>query len=382
MQRRTAVVLGIETSCDETGVALVRAWSDGRTLRFTVLKNLLYSQVPLHRRTGGVVPEVAAREHAVRLPRLLKDLGDWYGLSRLERMTDAIAVTAGPGLVTSLAVGVEVARTMSYVWSKPLVKVNHLEGHIYANLLVVNSRMPNGKIQMPNFIFPLLALIVSGGHTELVLMRRHLNYRPLGQTRDDAAGECFDKTARLLGLPYPGGAALSALARHGRPDAVAFPRPMLEQPNLDFSFAGLKTAVAIYLQKKHSGILKNTRVARTVSRADVAASIEQAIVETLVGKTLRAVERVRPRMVVLAGGVAANLPLRRALQCSLTELFPTVRYLEPALEYSTDNASMIAAAGALRYRSGHTTTWERVRIDPQLLLGRSISHNRSRHGAR
>ena len=380
MARQTTTIMAIETSCDETGVALVRCRRSRNNYHFKVIKHLLHSQIKTHRQYGGVVPEVAAREHAVRLPVLLKVLTDMYGLTNLHHKVDAIAVTAGPGLVTSLLVGVETARTMSFVWQKPLVAVNHLEGHIYANLLRANSRMSNVKIQMPNFEFPLLALIVSGGHTELVLMKKHLSYQLLGSTRDDAAGEAFDKTAKLLGLSYPGGPALAGLAARGNPKAVIFPRPMLDQPNLDFSFAGLKTAVAIHLQKNYSGILpnsraklttgqdKNTRIAKLATRADIAASFEVAVVDTLVGKTLRAVEKYKPRTVLLAGGVAANLMLRQTLEQSLAAKFPKTKFLKPSLNFATDNAAMIAAAGAVRYLNGHSTTWERIKVDPQLPL--------------
>jgi N6-L-threonylcarbamoyladenine synthase len=259
--------------------------------------------------------------------------------------------------VTSLLVGVEVARTITLAWGKPLVAVNHLEGHTYANLLPANARgrRPNGEGR--GFVFPLLVLIVSGGHTELVLMRRHLTYRLVGATRDDAAGECFDKCARLLGLPYPGGPVLARLGRRGRPDAIPFPRPMQRDGTLDMSFAGLKTAVAVYLAR-HSG----------ADRADVAASVEAAIVDVLVSKTLDAVTRYRPRAVALAGGVAANRSLRQTLRHSLAAQFPDVAVLEPALAYATDNAAMVAAAGAVRYLRGEAPGSPLVRVDPHLPL--------------
>ena len=373
--QQTVTILGIETSCDETAVALVRCFRHREDYRLKVLKNLVHSQIPVHRQHGGVVPEVAAREHAVRLPRLLKTLSDAWGLDRLRRSVDAIAVTAGPGLVTSLLVGIEVARTMSCIWKKPLVAVNHLEGHIYSNLLSDKKQKTRNKKK--KFAFPLLALIVSGGHTELVLMKRHLSYRILGATRDDAAGEAFDKTAKLLGLPYPGGPILAKLARKGRRDAINFPRPMLDHPNFDFSFAGLKTAVAVYLQKNnhptkqlknYSGILKNTRIANHVSKAGIAASFEVAVVDTLVGKTLRAVEKYKPRTVLLAGGVAANLMLRQTLEQSLAANFPNTSFLKPSLNFATDNAAMVAAAGAVRYLNGYSTPWNKIKVDPQMPL--------------
>lgn len=384
--KKTIIILGTETSCDETAVALVLCQKTGGRYVFSVMNNVVYSQIPTHRKYGGVVPEVAAREHAVRLPLILKSLGDNYGQKKLQKMVDAVAVTVGPGLVTSLLVGAEVARALSYAWQKPLVPVNHLEGHIYANLFIADLRMPNDQIQMSNyrnFMFPMIALIVSGGHTELVFMKKHLSYKLLGSTRDDAAGEAFDKTAKLLGLPYPGGPALAKLASRGNPAAIDFPRPMLEQNNLDFSFAGLKTAVAIYLQnKKYSHILppshqqsmgygrarKNVSIAKSMRRVDVAASFQAAVVETLVQKTIRAAEKYHPKTVALAGGVAANLALRHGLSAALAKKFPKINLLLPELAYTTDNAAMIAAAGAVRFMNGRTTPWDRVRVDPQLPL--------------
>lgn len=348
--KKTVTILGIETSCDESAMALVRCSPRNGAYHFEVLEHHVYSQVPTHRKTGGVVPEVAAREHAVRLPVILKTLTDRYGVAGLQKQVDAIAVTAGPGLVTSLLVGVEVARTLSVVWKKPLVATNHLEGHIYANLLRTTG-------VQPIFAFPLLALIVSGGHTELVLMKKHLNYKLLGSTRDDAAGEAFDKTAKLLGLPYPGGPEISKLALRGNRQSIPLPRPMLKDPNLEFSFAGLKTAVAVYLQKN-----------RSVKRVDVAASIETAIAETLIGKTLRAAAQVKPKTVVLAGGVAANSYLREQMRAALATKFPTTTFLEPELRFTPDNAAMIAAAGAVRFLNGFTKPWQKLDVDPHLPL--------------
>lgn len=323
-------ILGIETSCDETAVAVVLGEQRGSRLTLVAETNLVSTQIPTHRKHGGVVPEVAAREHATRLPLLLKRLAGTPAKRRaLEESIDAIAVTTGPGLVTCLATGTEVARTIASAWRKPLVPIHHLEGHIYANLL---SRHTNA----PAFLFPVLVLVVSGAHTELVLMKRHLNYQLLGSTRDDAVGEAFDKSAKLLGLPYPGGPELSKLALSGKRDAVAFPRAMLKHDNFDFSFAGLKTAVALEVERHRT------------SPADVAASFEQAAVDTLIEKTVRAVARYAPKTVALAGGVAANLPLRQALRETIPDRFPNVSVLEPDLQFTTDNAAMIAAAGAVR----------------------------------
>lgn len=390
MKKRVRI-LAIETSCDETGLALVDATMDERgAFRIDITQNLLHSQIALHKKTGGVVPEIAAREHAIRLPKLLATLTKKVPLALLKKTTDAIAVTSGPGLVTSLVIGVEVARTLALMWNKPLIPVNHLEGHIYANLLaptlqhkssnesglrhsigansqwqMASSKWPvanggkganqksNKTQEAPQFLFPLLALLVSGGHTELILMKRHLSYTVLGSTRDDAAGEAFDKTAKLLGLPYPGGPALSRLAQQGKP-TIPLPRPMLlNKTDLDFSFSGLKTAVAVRLEKG------------SVERADMAASIETAIVETLVEKTCRAAIRFSPAMVVLAGGVAANSTLRKNLATTLAQRVPGMTLLVPVPAYATDNGAMIAAAGAVRFLLNKK---RRLLVDPHLPL--------------
>jgi N6-L-threonylcarbamoyladenine synthase len=348
---KAITILGIETSCDETAIALVRCAKQGDYYEFSVEHNDVYSQVKTHAKHGGVVPEVAAREHAVRLPRLLEKLAPTSKEKKaLKKKVNAIAVTRGPGLVTSLLVGVEVAKTLSAAWAKPLVGVNHLEGHIYANLL---SQAKSEKLAARTFTFPVLALIVSGGHTELVLMKKHLNYKIVGSTRDDAVGEAFDKSAKLLGLPYPGGPILSKIAQSGNRLAIDFPRGMVDHPNLDFSFSGLKTAVAIHLQKNKS------------KTEDVAASFEAAAVDVLIKKTLRAVKQCKPKTVLIAGGVAANLRLRLQMKEAMSQNFPNIYFLEPDLKFTTDNAAMIAAAGCVRFLNGHTTTSEKIEVEPR-----------------
>lgn len=341
-------VLGIETSCDETAVALL----EGRGERLRIRRNFVASQVAIHAKYGGVVPEVAARNHVeMILPLLQKAIGR-------EKKLDAIAVTSGPGLMTSLSVGVETAKALSYLWDVPLVRVNHLEGHIYSNWLpllskslIANRKSSDLSLAISHRPFPALVLIVSGGHTELVLMKRHGNYKVIGATRDDAAGEAFDKVAKLLGLGYPGGPAISKLAQKGNPLAIAFPRPMIDSANFEFSFAGLKTAVLYLLQKQKPGV------------ADVCASFEQAVVDVLVAKTVRAAKKFKVKTVLLGGGVAANGRLRVALRAALTEELPAVGYREPALEFTGDNAAMIAAAGYFRARAKQFTPWERLRAD-------------------
>lgn len=331
-------ILGIETSCDETAVALLYASGGLKSPRFKVLKNLVSSQIPIHRKTGGVVPEVAARNHVeVIVPLIRKVLG--------KSMPDVIAVTAGPGLITSLRIGVDAARILSIIKKIPLVGVNHLEGHIYANLLTFNSHLST-------LSFPALCLIVSGGHTELILMKDHGKYKRIGATRDDAAGEAFDKSAKLMGLPYPGGPEIAKFAEHGNPDAFKFPRPMLDQKGnysakggpafgWDFSFSGLKTAVRITFQESR---IKN----KELRLRDFAASIQAAIVEVLVVKTIHAAKEYKVKSVLLAGGVSANKKLREDLGNAVKTFIPDSLFLIPEMKYTTDNAAMIAAAGYIR----------------------------------
>jgi N6-L-threonylcarbamoyladenine synthase len=337
-------VLGIETSCDETAAAIVSEY-DGS---FVIEKSVLASQAKIHAQYGGVVPEVAAREHAAFLFPLLEELGvprDGAGI-------DALAVTYGPGLVPALRVGVEAAKALAWCWGKPLVAVNHLEGHIYSVWLDGEGKIqnPGTKIQttQSNSVeFPAVCLLVSGGHTELVLMRDHGEYELLGMTRDDAAGEAFDKVAKLLGLPYPGGPEISKVALNGNPRAVNFPRPMIESGDLDFSFAGLKTAVRVFVEGGEVG-----RWGGDLDIADIAASFQQAVVDVLVSKTLQAVKKVVPRSVILSGGVSANKLLKEILESELRRVAPEIPFYVPELSLTGDNAAMIAAAGIMRAKRG------------------------------
>lgn len=319
-------ILGIETSCDETSVVLLEASGGLKAPKFRVLKNLVSSQIPIHRKTGGVVPEVAAREHVgIIVPMIINVMG--------KLKPDLIAVTAGPGLITSLRVGVDAARILSVVKKIPLVGVNHLEGHIYANWLTTKKQ--ELRIKNQDF-FPALCLIVSGGHTELVLMKDHGKYRRIGATRDDAAGEAFDKSAKLMGLPYPGGPEIARLAAGGNPRAYEFPRPMLNSDNFDFSFSGLKTAVRVFIENHE---------ANKSQFQDVAASIQAAIIEVLIKKTIWAAKEYKVKSVLLAGGVSANKILRQYLGEAIAVELPKTSYHIPPMEYTTDNAAMIAVAG-------------------------------------
>jgi len=308
-------VLGIETSCDETGVAV---YDTDRGL----VAHVLHSQVDLHAVYGGVVPEIASRDHQRRLLPLIRDVLDRAGIER----PDVIAYTAGPGLVGALMVGGGMAAGLGAAWDCPVVAVHHMEGHLVAPML--EDTPPE---------FPFLALLVSGGHTMLIHVRALGDYSLLGTTLDDAVGEAFDKTAKLLGLGYPGGPALAKLAEDGNDRAYALPRPMLNRPELDFSFSGLKTAVMLEVRKAEAaGTLDAVR-------ADIAASFQAAAVESLVGKALKAAEREGLARIVVAGGVGAN----RRLRSEIAERFPGDVYY-PRLEFCTDNGAMIAVAGALR----------------------------------
>jgi len=309
------ITLGIETSCDETGVALYSAEKG-------LIAHALHSQVDLHAVYGGVVPEIASRDHIRMLLPLIQQLMDEAGIEK----PDAIAYTAGPGLVGALMVGGGMANGLGLAWDCPVIAVHHMEGHLLAPMLEENA---------PEF--PFLALLVSGGHTLLIAVRQLGDYKILGTTLDDAAGEAFDKTAKLLGLGYPGGPLLAALAEEGNDAAYAFPRPMLNKPTLDFSFSGLKTAVMLEVRKAEAaGEIESCR-------ADIAASFQRAAVDTLVGKALKAAKAEGLERIVVAGGVGAN----RLLRSEIAKRF-TGEVFYPRFEFCTDNGAMIAAAGAFR----------------------------------
>jgi len=325
------LTLGIETSCDETSVALV---GDGRR----VLANVIHSQVDLHAEFGGVVPELAARDHLERLPHLLDLALEGAGLSSSD--VDLLAVTRGPGLAGCLLVGVGVAEGLSAAWSLPLTGVNHLWGHIYAAMLARPELEP-----------PLLGLVVSGAHSDLVLMPEHGRFEVIGRTRDDAAGEAFDKAARMLGLGYPGGPALDRLARTGRPERQPLPRPSL--PGLEYSFSGLKTALLYRLRDLGER-------AGPEERADLAASFEQSVVESLLEKLDAALSNTRYSEVVVCGGVAANTLLRKR---AAEVVGGRARLTMPPLDLCTDNAAMIGAAAHFAVKAGGL---QPTTVDPSL----------------
>lgn len=343
-------ILGLETSCDETSVAIITS-DDNRS--FAIEKSLIASQAAKHAEYGGVVPEVAARCHVdVILPLL-----EAAGVPRDGSGIEAIAVTAGPGLVPALRIGVEVAKTLAFVWQKPLVAVNHMEGHI-ASVFVERGQGLGDREGSSFFEFPAVCLLVSGGHTELLLMKNFCEYELLGRTRDDAAGEAFDKVANLLGLPYPGGPQISRLALEGKREAIDFPRPMMDSKDFDFSFSGLKTAVAVYLRGPTPSL------PNPPTTSDICASFEQAVVDVLVGKTFRAVEKTNPKSIIVSGGVSANLLLREEMKNKLSPL----PVFFPSLEFTGDNAAMIAAAGAWRAVRGEFVDPLKLDADPNLRL--------------
>lgn len=349
------LILGIETSCDETAAAVVEKTAAG----FVVRANVVASQVKIHARYGGVVPEVAARNHVGKIIPVIDAALKTAKVKPAQ--LDRIAVTVGPGLITSLLVGVQTAQALAMVWRKPLIPVNHLRAHIYAawmpdigKLRITHYALRSGKnsqsvIRNSKIIqFPVIALVVSGGHTELVLMNQAHHFRLLGQTLDDAAGEAFDKVATMLGLPYPGGPALAALADCGDPRAVCFPRPLAKRRDSNFSFSGLKTAVRYYLRDHRT---------RGRALADVAASFQAAVVDSLVPKTVAAARQHQAKTVILGGGVAANHALRRELGLAVAALGADFRV--PDFADCTDNAAMIATAGWF----GQAKDWRKIRVD-------------------
>ena len=328
-------VLGLETSCDETGLAVFDSDlidTDNQGL----LGQVLYSQIELHALYGGVVPELASRDHIRKLVPLLHELLEQCAISKNE--IDAIAYTKGPGLIGALMTGALFGRSLAYGLDIPAIGIHHMEGHLLAPLMGANP---------PDF--PFVSLLVSGGHTQLIAAKGIGQYEILGESIDDAAGECFDKAAKMLGLPYPGGPNIAKLAETGNPNAYNLPRPMLHR-GLDFSFSGMKTAVHNLIKDtpySGSGSDGNPQV-----RADIAASFQQAMVDTLVKKCVKALKQVNMKRLVIAGGVSANTHLRETLERELAKVNATVHYAPPAL--CTDNGAMIAFAGYQRLQAGQS----------------------------
>ena len=379
-------ILGIETSCDETGAAIVENGTK-------ILSNVIASSVELHKKTGGIIPEVAAREQVKCIipviEEAIKSAGGAWQIAHGEKTTsqklratsqiDALTVTFGPGLIGSLLVGIETAKTLSYLWKKPIVPVNHLLGHIYANWL--------DKEKLPEF--PAVYLVASGGHTELVLMKNHGQYKWLGGTRDDAAGEAFDKIARLLGLGYPGGPAIAAEAAKFKirnsclPAGTAkfeikLPRPMIKKDNLDFSFSGLKTAVLRKVKElktmksrlkvedprhKMSGQLNNEAIEQLSFEA------QEAITDCLVEKTIKATRDYKVKSILLSGGVAANERLREKMQLSIVNYQLSINYFAPLPKLCTDNAAAIASCAFFNFKP---VPWQKITTYPSLGIDKGL----------
>ena len=378
-------ILAIETSCDDTAVALVKAEKGN----FFVMDDYVSSQTKTHAPFGGVVPNLAARDHLKNLPLLLKKI---IAKNKIrQNNVDLNAVTQGPGLIPALLIGTNAAKTLAYAWKKPLVGVHHVVGHIYSNFLQDSTfpfpDYPSGNSSRSNLIrFPILALIVSGGHTELILMKKHMDFRIVGQTLDDAAGEAFDKAAKILGLGYPGGPIVSAYAdkfqtsakarifpfptkRPGIPQSHALPRPMLNSPDFNFSFSGLKTAL-LYTVRDHPRILKSKKIT-----GELCAEFQQAVIDVLVSKTIRAAKKFKPKTILLGGGVSANKELRKQLGEKIKEVMPNTKYQIPDAKYSMDNAVMIAAAGYFKWefsknRKPFYNTWRNLEADANLRLNK------------
>ncbi|OGI17305.1 MAG: tRNA (adenosine(37)-N6)-threonylcarbamoyltransferase complex transferase subunit TsaD [Candidatus Moranbacteria bacterium RBG_19FT_COMBO_42_6] len=369
------IILAIETSCDETAVAIIKSDKES----FTVLSEMVSSQIKLHADWGGVVPNLAAREHLKNIMPLIE-----YSLRKADvspKEIDLIATTSGPGLIPALLIGNNVSKTLAWIWEKPLLGINHIEGHIYSNFVRVVKRQKL-KIKSNKIRFPVLCLIVSGGHTQLVLMKDHLQYKIIGQTLDDAAGEAFDKVARILGLGYPGGPAIAKMAmefpifKSQFPNKtkiknsklkIQLPRPMINSGNFNFSFSGLKTAV-LYKVKKIKKLNQEQKIM-------ICHEFQQAVVDVLVSKTITAAKKFKPKTVLIAGGVSANQELRDQLKSALSKNFPVMTYREPDPRYSIDNAVMIASAAHYRWKKmtsrqkeASLNNWKKNAADANLKL--------------
>lgn len=369
-------ILGIETSCDETAASVVENGTK-------ILSNVLASSVELHKKTGGIIPEVAAREQVKCIIPVIEEAineasSNQPALPAGRRLAsskkrskklpaksyqlkadfiDAIAVTFGPGLIGSLLVGIETAKTLSYLWKKPIIPVNHLLAHIYANWLA-RKKLPE---------FPAVVLIASGGHTELILMNDHGKFTWLGGTRDDAAGEAFDKIARLLNLGFPGGPAIEKVAKNGNPKALKLPQPMITQENFDFSFSGLKTAV-LRLVKPKGRTLHQAIAGYNIRLTDLSASVQEAIVDCLVEKTIKAAQKYKAKSILLSGGVAANSLLRKKLQATClagrqASYKLGTKFFAPAKNLCTDNAAPIASYAFFNFKP---VPWRKITSFPSL----------------
>ena len=360
------LILGVETSCDETSIALLKAEKTKADFLIEPLASAVASQIKIHAPYGGVVPMLASREHARNLDLVFKKvIFEAFGpLKHLESKIDLIAVTSGPGLIPALLVGVNFAKTLAWAWKKPIIGVNHLEGHLLSFLLTQKT----GDFQK---IFPAICLLVSGGHTQLIYVKKIGQYKILGETRDDAAGECFDKGARILSLDYPGGPSVAKMAtkfknQKSKIKILKLPRPMLNSCDYDFSFSGLKTSLLYFWQKLNSEEKKKLR-------PFLAFELQEAITDVLVEKTLKAAKDYSVKSIILGGGVTANQKLRRKFQKKLKKTNKSFNFYLPLLKYTTDNAMMIALAGffdylALGKQASKNLKWNKIKAEANLRL--------------
>jgi N6-L-threonylcarbamoyladenine synthase len=341
------IILGIETSCDDTGIAVIRVSEKKRPV-FETLSNVVSSQIKTHAPFGGVVPNLAAREHLKNIEPCLKTALRETNMTMAK--VELIAVTYGPGLIPSLLIGVNFAKALAYKFKKPIIGINHIEAHIVAALSDGNSK------------FPAIALVVSGGHTQLVLVKKLGSYKIIGETRDDAAGECFDKVAKLLNLGYPGGPKISEEAKKLKTKnyGLVLPRPMIGHKNYDFSFSGLKTAI-LYLTQENRDKIKDEKFIQ-----ELCFETQQAIIDVLVSKTINAAKEYRVKTIILAGGVAANKELRNQLEAHSSRL--KVKFLVPEMKLCTDNGAMIAITAYFNRKKIKLSSWKAIKADANLRL--------------
>ncbi|MDD3711145.1 MAG: tRNA (adenosine(37)-N6)-threonylcarbamoyltransferase complex transferase subunit TsaD [Patescibacteria group bacterium] len=344
-------ILGLESSCDESAASIIKFNNAGN---FKVLSDVISSQITIHQKYGGVVPEIAAREHVLTI---LPTIDECFKKSKIKPLDiSAIALTSGPGLITSLISASETAKALALVWQKPIIPINHIEGHIYS-AFIENQK----KIK-----FPALILTVSGGHNILAVMEKNLKYKIIGQTLDDAAGEAFDKAAKMMGLGYPGGPIISQMAKkylkeNKNPVEIELPRPMLGSPNLNFSFSGLKTALLYKLKKDKNWKKKIPQYCY---------SFQKAVIDTLIFKTIKAIKKYQVKTIVLVGGVSANMKLKEELEKKIKQEFKNINLVYPSLKYTGDNATMIALAGIYHflYNKKNIKNYKKIKINSNLNL--------------
>ncbi len=364
------IILAIETSCDETAVAIVKFNRN----KAEVLSNIVSSQIKAHSKYGGVVPSLASRMHLKNMVPVLKKALKKAKINK--NKIDYIAVTNGPGLIPALMIGVNAAKSLSYALNKPLIGIHHIEGHIYANWLTpkklqaTSYKLQAGKLWKPEF--PIICLTVSGGHTQIILMKKDLNYKIIGETMDDAAGEAFDKIAKLLGFGYPGGPLIEKMAKKGDRNKFKFTRPMINSKNYNFSFSGLKTAV---LYEVRNCDCKNEALPRSYGdyddqyKSDISVSFQQAVIDVLISKTIKAAKQYKAKNIILGGGVSANKELQRQLNKRIIKELPGVAFHFPNSNLSTDNALMIAVAAYYRIKNNKGIgNWKSIKADANLKL--------------